>query len=188
MIYICGDSFGTSDSSSEVTPWHKNIYCTNLSKLCATNLQISQQVDYAIDHASFIIVLFTTCVRFEFGNDSYTLHNLSSSNLNTEEQKIVTDYAKHFFNLDLEIYRNKCIIESVLQRLVDSGIPFLFDQGGFEHKKWGTTKTYFTKYNDYRSKYNLWDYGDSKLHRPYFHITDQKIHNEIAEYYNDQTR
>ena len=91
-------------------------------------------------------------------------------------------------DLDLEIYRNKCIIESVLQRLTDSNIPFLFDQGGFEHTKFGATSEYFKAWDFNRSKYNLWDHGDSKLHRPYFHIADQNTHNEIAEYYSEQTR
>jgi hypothetical protein len=76
----------------------------------------------------------------------------------------------------------------VLQRLTDSGIPFLFDQGGFEHAKFGVTTQYFEKYKNHRSKYNLWDYGDSKLHRPYFHIADQNTHNRVAEYYCEQTR
>jgi len=189
MIYICGDSFASSDRENKITPWHEQLDCVNLSKVCATNLQISQQVDHAIRHASFIIVLFTTSVRFEYmGVDSYTLHNLTTSNLSKEQQHIVTEHAKHFFDLNLEIYRNKCIIESVLQRLVDSGIPFLFDQGGFEHAKFGVTTEYFTKYNKYRSKYNLWDYGDSKVYRPYFHITDQNTHNRVAKYYLEQTR
>ena len=75
----------------------------------------------------------------------------------------------------------------MLQRLTDSNIPFLFDQGGFEHAKFGVTTQYFEKYNKHRSKYNLWYHGDSKLHRPYFHITDQNTHNKIAEYYREQT-
>jgi len=188
MIYICGDSFAASDKQSTITPWHEQLECVNLSRVCATNLQISQQVDHAIEHASFIIALFTTCVRFERGDDSYTLHNLTTSNLSKVQQHLVAEHAKHFFNLDLEIYRNKCIIESVLQRLTDSNIPFLFDQGGFEHTKFGVTAQYFEKYNKHRSKYNLWDYGDSKLHRPYFHIADQNTHNRVAEYYCEQTR
>ena len=188
MIYVCGDSFAASDPESAITPWHEQLECVNLSRVCATNLQISQQVDHAIEHASFVIVLFTTCVRFEYGADSYTLHNLTTSNLSKIQQHLATEHAKHFFDLDLEIYRNKCIIESVLQRLTDSNIPFLFDQGGFEHTKFGVTAQYFEKYNKHRSKYNLWDHGDSKLHRPYFHITDQLIHNRVAEYYREQTR
>ncbi len=187
MLHICGDSFAASDPDSTIVPWHEQLQCVNLSQVCATNLQISQQVDHAIEHASFIIVLFTSCVRFEYGDSSYTLHNLTTSDLSKAQQQLVIKHAKHFFDLDREIYRNKCIIESVLQRLVDSELPFLFDQGGFEHTKFGATLEYFKGWNFYRSKYNLWDHGDSKLHRPYFHITDQDIHNEIAKYYREKT-
>jgi len=186
MIYVCGDSFACTDAQSQIVPWVELMPCKTLARHCATNLQISQQVDHALEHASFIIVLFTTCVRFEYNNDSYTLHNLSTSNLDENQKRIVEQHAKHFFNLDLEIYRNKCIIESVLQRLVDSNIPFIFDQGGFEHRKFGTVNKYFSKYDQYRSQYNLWDYGDSKQFRPYFHITDQTVHNKIAEYYQEK--
>ena len=70
MIYICGDSFAASDKQSTIIPWHEQLECVNLSRVCATNLQISQQVDHAIEHASFIVALFTTCVRFEYGDDS----------------------------------------------------------------------------------------------------------------------
>ncbi len=188
MIYVCGDSFGTSDPDSSIIPWHEQLDCTSLAQICVSNLMISKQVDHAILHASFIIVLFTTSCRYEHDSGPYTIQNLSTSNLTKVQQHIVTEHAKHFFDLDLEIYRNKCIIESVLQRLVDSGIPFLFDQGGFEHPKWGVDKTYFEKYHAYRSGYNLWDWGDSKLFRPYFHITDQNKHNEIANYYHAKTR
>jgi len=188
MLYICGDSFASSDSTSDVIPWHEQLECVNLAKPGATNLQISMQVDAALKKASFVIVSFTTCVRFEFGEDYYSLHNLDTNILSPEQRHIAAEYAKHFFSLDQEIYRNKCIIESVLQRLADSSVPFLFDQGGFEHAKWGATQTYFEKYNNNRSQYNLWDHGDSKIYRPYFHIIDQNIHNKIAEYYSEKTK
>ena len=188
MIYVCGDSFAAGDPESKIKPWHEQLTCTNLARTGATNTQISQQVDHALENASFIVVLFTTCTRFEYGpNDYYTLHNVARSNLTKIQQDIVTEHAKHFFDLELEIYKNKCIIESVLQRLVDSEIPFLFDQGGFEHPKFGVLEKYFEKYSAYRSEYNLWDWGDSKVYRPYFHITDQNVHNKIADYYRKQT-
>jgi cytidyltransferase-like protein len=142
--------------------------------------------------ANFIRVNFTSCTRGEFVDNNeiipYTRINTVGDQLPKEIRTVVDMYTMQVFNLELEIYKNKCLIESVLQRLVDSGIPFSFDQGGFEHPTFGATQTYFTKYNAYRSKYNLWDYGDSKIHRPYFHITKQLVHNEIAEYYREKTR
>ena len=190
MIYICGDSFASSDSRSTIIPWHQQFTCVNFARDCATNLNISKQVDRAIaEDAKFIILLCTTCVRFDWSGTFYTFHDIDNSpaNFNENQKQILKKYFIEFFDLDLEIYKNKCIIESTLQRLVDSNIPFLFDQGGFEHPKFCTAETYFSKYNNHRSKYCLWDYGDSKLKMPSFHITDQTIHNRVAEYYVAQS-
>ena len=191
MIYICGDSFCTSDKDSDIIPWHEKIpNSKSLGEVCASNLLISLQLDYALAcNPSFIIVNFTSCTRGEIirGEEfiAYTILNSVGDKLTKAERIAVELHTKHIYNINLEIYRNKCIIESVLQRLVKSNIPFIFDQGGFEHKQ---DNKYFTDYNQYRSKWCLWDYGDSHRHRPYFHITDQNIHNKIAEYYSEQTR
>ena len=191
MIYICGDSFASSDHTSDIAPWHEQLVCINFARDCATNLHISKQVDRAIEsNAEFIIVTFTTCLRQDWKDTFYTFNNLENNpaNLSAKQAKLLKEYFVEFFELDVEIYKNKCIIESVLQRLVDSGIPFLFDQGGFEHPKHGTAKSYFQKYNRHRSKYCLWDYGDTTVKHPTFHIEDQAKHNEIAEYYHAKTR
>ena len=194
-FYICGDSFSDTDPLyTQIVPWVEQIPGSiNLALICASNTMISLQVDAAIsNNANFIRVNFTSCTRGEFVDNNeiipYTRINTVGDQLPEEIRTVVDMYTMQVFNLELEIYKNKCLIESVLQRLVDSGIPFSFDQGGFEHPTFGTTQTYFAKYNAYRSKYNLWDYGDSKLTRPYFHITDQLVHNEIAEYYREKTR
>ena len=61
-------------------------------------------------------------------------------------------FRAEFFDLTTSIYESKCIIENTLQKLVDSNIPFLFDQGGFEHAKFGgKPEKYFTKYRKYFS-------------------------------------
>ena len=194
-FYICGDSFSDTDPLyTQIVPWVEQIPGSiNLALICASNTMISLQVDAAIsNNANFIRVNFTSCTRGEFVDNNeiipYTRINTVGDQLPEEIRTVVDMYTMQVFNLELEIYKNKCLIESVLQRLVDSGIPFSFDQGGFEHPKFGATQTYFAKYNAYRSKYNLWDYGDSKIHRPYFHITKQLVHNEIAEYYREKTR
>ena len=72
MIYICGDSFGASDPDSDITPWHEQLECVNLSRVCATNLQISQQVDNALQDASFIIVLLQ--LVFALNGDQKVIH------------------------------------------------------------------------------------------------------------------
>ena len=191
MIYICGDSFCCSDENSDIVPWHEQIpYSKSLGEVCASNLLISLQIDYALaSDPSFIIVCFTSCTRGEIVRGEefipFTRTNTIGDRLTREERIAVDLHTKHIHNLGLEIYRNRCIIESALQKLVNSNVPFLFDQGGFEYKQ---ERKYFQEYNKHRSKYCLWDYGDTVDKSPAFHITDQNIHNRIAEYYREQTR
>ena len=61
----------------------------------------------------------------------------------------------------------------------------MFDQGGYEHASFSNSKkNYFDAYTQYRSEICIWDYVTKNLkHRPYYHIEDQLIHEEIAEYY-----
>lgn len=193
MIYICGDSFGVSDP--EYGPmWadHLGQHCTakNLSQVCASNLMISQQVDIAIhNNADFIILLCTASTRgqTQLNNEvvPYSIHSLDhTAPFDNRQLAILKSYTAEFFDLGLAIYENKCIIESMLSRLVASDIPFVFDQGGFEHHSYGAVETYFTRYNPYRSQHNLWDYADARTHRPYYHITDARVHLDVADYYS----
>ena len=213
-VYICGDSFCASDKEySDITPWHEQINNTkNLGIVCANNQLINLQVERAIEEqASMIIVEFTSVTRdiVQFTNKkqdnlldrfysltssdnsntdltSYTMWSTKTALALTQEQRDQLDsYNKNFFDIDIAIHRDRLIIEATLQRLVDSGIPFLFDQGGFEHASYGGVETYFIKYNQYRSELCLWDYADTRSHRPYFHITDQSVHDMIADYYNN---
>jgi hypothetical protein len=186
MLYICGDSYGIADPDSNIKPWHSDLNAINLCKNCASNLYIGKQVDTAIQNeASFIIILFTSIMRQEWKGTFFTFNAIENSPAKFSDAQIATlkSYYVDFFELDNEIYKNQCIIESTLQKLVDSNIPFLFDQGGFDHPKHGATKKYFSNYDQYRSKYCLWDYGDTVDKSPAFHITDQNIHNQLADYY-----
>lgn len=192
MIYVCGDSFGVPDTDyppmwADHLGMHRPLH--NLSRVCASNLMISQQVDFAIKHrATFIILLCTASTRGQTRLDNevvpYSIHSLdSTSPFNDTQLSILKNYTAEFFDLDLAIYENKCIIESMLSRLVASNIPFVFDQGGFEHSSYGGVGTYFTQYNQYRGRYNLWDYANQRTHRPYYHITDAQVHLDVARYY-----
>jgi hypothetical protein len=200
MIYICGDSFGVPDP--EYGPmWVDHLgtdfSVCNLSRVCASNLMISQQLDIAIENSpEFIILLCTASTRgqTQLNNEvvPYSIHSLDHTTPFTRRQlSVLKDYTAEFFDLDLAIYENKCIIESMLSRLVASNIPFRFDQGGFEHASYGGVGTYFAEYNQYRSRYNLWDHADQRTHRPFYHIVDTEIHNDVASYYtgiiNEQT-
>jgi hypothetical protein len=209
-VYICGDSFSTPDP--EYGPCWVDFLQQNLtgiadlinhSSVSASNLLVSVQVELAINNsADFIIVQGTACTRGEVavGNTSnadlmtrfdnydlvsYSIYRPYRSHLDTTQQALVEQYQKQFFDLPLAIYRDRCIIENTLQKLKDSQIPFLFDQGGFEHVSFGNSldQTYFEKYNSYRSQVNLWDYGNTVNERPYYHIDDIEIHRTVAEYY-----
>jgi len=194
LLYICGDSFGVPDPAyglcwvdylAQLIPTHHVI---NLSRVCASNLLISQQVDQAIAHADQIIVLCTASTRSQTRLNGqvvpYSIHSLDATTpFSADQLSILQSHTREFFDLDLCIYENKCIIESMLQRLTDSNQPFLWDQGGFEHAHYGGTRKYFSKWSWCRSSRNLWDYTTTRQHRPYYHITDDGVHREVAQYY-----
>ena len=209
-VYICGDSFAVSDADYDQTTWHEQLDCISLGSVCANNQLIALQVEHAIEQqAKFIIVEFTSVTRdiVQFTGQkqdnlldrfySLTEHNNSNKDLTSytiratntalaltqEQMNQLDEYNKSFFDIDVAIHRDKLIIEATLQRLVNSKIPFLFDQGGFEHPSYGGVGMYFNNYNQYRSELCLWDYADTRTHRPYYHITNQDIHNNLAKYY-----
>lgn len=176
-------------------------------------LQIDKAI---ADQADYVIMLATSCVRgqgkighrlqnhmdlidrfYEIGaqqhiNDDkdlvcFSINRLDNTCvLDSKQLRIVKDFRDHVFDLELEIYQNKCIIESTLYALEKSQIPYVFDQGGFENPKFGVQddKKYFTDFDHRRSEINLWSESDQPLqHRPYFHITDANIHRRAAKYY-----
>lgn len=194
LLYICGDSFAVPDPEygacwvdylAQLIPTH---HVVNLSRVCASNLMISQQVDQAIAHADQIIVLCTASTRSQTRLAGqvvpYSTHSLDHTTpFSSQQLAIIKNYTREFFDLDLAIYENQCIIESMLQRLTDSNRPFLWDQGGFEHASYGGTRQYFAKWYWRRSSRNLWDYTVTRQHRPYYHISDDRVHREVAAYY-----
>lgn len=220
-IYICGDSFGSTDPEYETLSWTEllsnRLTCSgvviNLSKVCASNLQISLQVDRAIaDCANFIVYLATSSTRYDVELHSNRYYNQlldrfvditdadprcdltsysscsldSTTRFNARQLNLLKNYHSEFNSLDLSIYANELIILATLSKLVESRIPFLFDQGGFEHSSFATsTKEYFKNYQTYKSDINIWDYvvGQPIFHRPYYHIQDPLIHQTISEYY-----
>lgn len=207
-VYICGDSFSATDPEYGVS-WTERLATLltgtatviNLSSVAASNLLINIQVDYAIrNSADFIIVQGTAVTRSEVAvadvadrelierfqqNEliAYSILRPYRSQLTTAQQQQVEQYHQAFFDLDLAIYRDCVIIQNTLSRLQQSGIPFLFDQGGFEHPKFGGTQRYFEQYDPNRSDINLWDWGNTEDERPYYHIKDPAVHAEISDYY-----
>lgn len=196
MIAVCGDSFCVSDP--EHGPMWVDLLSTRYSIAnysCATssNLLISKQVDQAIrDCADFVIVHFSSCTRGEKLHNgqhvpfSYHTASEKTTPFDSNALRILKEYYTEFFDLDLAIYQNAITIEHTLNRLVQSGRPFRFDQGGFEHASYGGTGQYFAQYTQYRSEYNLWDHADVRAFRPYYHITNSEIHKQVADYYSQE--
>ena len=198
QVYICGDSFCVPDpeyGACWVDLLAEQRTVVNLAQVSATNLLISQQVDQAIaESADFVIVQGTSCTRSETRHNgkvvpySFLTANTTTTKFNNRQLNIMREYYTEFFDLDLAIYHNQCIIQNTLQKLMDSGIPFRFDQGGFEHPKFEATRSdYFAKFNSYRSTINLWDHANTRDYRPYYHIRDAEVHYSIAQYYIKET-
>jgi hypothetical protein len=199
LIYICGDSFCVSDP--EYGPCWTDILAQrfdviNLAKLAATNLLISMQVDQAIaNRADFIIVQGTTVTRSEknYQGTYFPFSYQSAGTVNTpfsnRQLKILKEYFTEFFDLELAIYQNAITIEHTLQKLVNSDIPFRFDQGGFEHANFHPlSNNYFAKFNQWRSSVNLWDYTVTREYRPYYHIVNAEVHQHVADYYTEEIK
>lgn len=192
-VYVCGDSFCVPDpeyGACWVDYIEQKFRVVNLACLAATNLMISMQVDQAIQQqADFIIVQGTACTRSQLKRDNkifpYSYHTMKTVDhvLDKEQINLLKRYYVEFFDISIAIYENQCIIENTLQKLVNSGINFLFDQGGFEHPSFGATAQYFKQFDQYRSAINLWDYSRTRDYRPYYHITDPEIHRQVADYY-----
>lgn len=210
-VYICGDSFCTSDPEygpSWVDLLQENLpRCNiiNLAQPAASNLYISLQVDTAIKHAAdYIIAAGTSVTRNEVAVAtseaplierfrtqelvSYSILSIPKHFDFTEQHRnLLKEYHCEFFDLPLAIYRDRCIIENTLQKLVSSCIPFRFDRGGFEHPKFGKQQqsSYFDAYAEHISQVNLWDYPITAERRPYYHIIDFRVHQDVANYYTD---
>jgi hypothetical protein len=189
MIYICGDSFGVPDPTYGAG-WMDQIGATtNLCQVSASNLLIAQQVDRAIAAgAERIIVLFTSSTRSEKVVNgqaipfSWHTANTTTTPFSTNQLRILQEYFAEFHDLGLAIYTNQCIIQHTLDCLNKSGADYVWDQGGFEHPSMGG-RPYFDQYNHTRSDLCLWDYAHTRQYRPYYHITDAQVHQDIATYY-----
>ena len=210
-IYICGDSFATPDP--EYGPmWAEllqrklgtDYLIVNHSSVAASNLLVAVQVDNAIkNHADFVIMLATACTRNEALvlpatdqalMDRFDRHELVSysifrpyrSHLTTTDQEAIYQFHRRYTDLELNIFRDHCILLGTLTRLQQSCIPFLFDQGGFEHPSFGGQAGYFNEFRSQRSALNVWDYGTTEAESPYYHIQHAEDHVKFAEYYFKQ--
>jgi hypothetical protein len=207
-VYICGDSFSTPDPAYGPmwvellqTRLGADYKIINKSTVSASNLLVAVQVDHAIKNlADYIIVLATTCTRNQvlvqaptrqdlmtrFDQQeliSYSVFRTYRSALGDADRQQVHNFHRRFDDFELNIFRDYMILLGILHRLTQSGIPFRFDQGGFEHPRFGGQGGYFAEFNQVLSRYNAWDYSTTVDERPYYHITDATIHELLADYY-----
>lgn len=190
-------------------PWQVK----SLAIPCASNLHISLQVDTAITSKADLIIFSATSsvrsqgrmtskvpidaalidrFRYPGGRDTGDLACWSFRSLDhtcvfdKSDIEVIQKFYGTVFDLDLAIYENQCIIERTLYKLIQSKIIFYFDQGGFEHPKFTNSlgQNYFREFDVHRSGVNIWDFADLPLvHRPFYHIADQDLHQRIGEHY-----
>jgi hypothetical protein len=107
MIYVCGDSFGVPDPEYGpmwVDHLSKNQPVCNLSRVCASNLMISLQVDVAIRaQAEYVILLCTASTRDQtrLGTEivPYSIHSLDHTTpFNSAQLDILKNHTTEFFD------------------------------------------------------------------------------------------
>lgn len=213
MIAVCGDSFNYDDPEMPGIHWTSKISeFTNLSIPGASNFVIRMQIDKAIKlKPDLIVVSFTSCLRdvIKYKSTDYNNTDLldriytpgadSNSNLvsfpyagaqyydvlNDYQLNILKQYVTEFVDLDVARQQNYYLIKDALETLLQSGIKFCYSLGGFDHKSFCEHSHYdFSRYKMYETPINLWDYCEKqKTLRPWFHVTDSDIHNQLANYY-----
>jgi hypothetical protein len=97
--------------------------------------------------------------------------------LTIKKINIIQEFFKEAVDLPNLIEKNYIFILFTLQ-LLDStpNLTWAWSQGGFEHKSFNPTVTWdFSKYILHECPINLWDEYDNTLIRPYYHITDTNL-------------
>lgn len=183
----------------------------NLSIPGASNLAIRLQIDKAISfHPDFIIVSFTSCMRtivkysekihstlldriyYPNGQKGFDLISFPYAGadqynvLDSRQLDILHNYLAEFVDLDLLRAENYYIIKDGLETLSQSEIKFTFSLGGFDHKSFTNdiNRFNFNKFDQFQCPINLWDYCNRKKQlRPWFHVKDHTIHDNLLEYY-----
>lgn len=185
----------------------------NLSSPAASNYLIYLQVKYALaQQCDYIIYNATSSVRQEITlkknldqhdhvNRYWNLsdpdpnksmisiswpnpQNTASRLFNEKTIKTHSDYFNQYIDLPSLIEKNYIYIQHTLTLLSNSKVSWAWNRGGFEHKNLGGAGNYnFSSWSSTESKINLWDYYDSTVTRPYYHITDKKILQSVCDQY-----
>jgi hypothetical protein len=190
-----------------------NINVVNLASPAASNYLIYLQVKHALDQkCDYIIYNATSSIRHEFilnknmdstdnmlrywdlSNPDNNKSMISMSWLNPQNtasqvlnKKIIKQHAEYFTNyIDLPsmIEKNFIFINYTLELLNKSNVIWAWNRGGFEHKNFKSTQHYnFSNWHEKESKINMWDYYDSSVIRPYYHVTNKQILQDVCNEY-----
>ena len=236
-LYICGDSFCTSDPEYGLS-WvdlikerHLDIQVVNLATPGASNYLIYKQVEYALSQpCDYLIYHATSSIRQEF---SLAASDISSDNINrywspydqknktmvcrpwsapwgnasvprgdaeelfsNDDLKVIKEFFTKFVDFSVLIEKNYIFIKATLDLIVSSKKlkNWIWSPGGFQHKNFNNFdnndfKLDFSDYKNYQSKINLWYEYDAEqcraTRRPYHHITDIHIIQNLCNYYAD---
>jgi len=98
----------------------------------------------------------------------------------------IIDFFKKRIDIPSLIEKNYIFINYTLQLLKLTNISFAWSQGGFEHKKFDNSVEWdFASYKDKECNINLWDYGNSQVTRPYYHVTNKQILQDVCNEYTN---
>ena len=102
----------------------------------------------------------------------------------------INNFFKEFIDFNVLVEKNYIFIQYTLQLISKNKNlkNWVWSRGGFEHNSFGSINEWdFDFYADHHCKVNLWDHYDPALalKRPYYHITDKRLLEEVSElYYN----
>jgi hypothetical protein len=107
-----------------------------------------------------------------------------------EQAEFLKRYFAMFYDMDVAIKQNYYMIESCLGALEDYSTNWIWSQSGFEHGSFpGVEPQNFpARWRAKEASINIWDFWErnSRAERPYFHIQDEHVHEQVAKYYAEQ--
>ena len=106
--------------------------------------------------------------------------------LDQDKVAVIENFFKQCVDFPNLIEKNYLYIKSTLNMIADStSKPWAWSQGGFEHASFANASVHweFDQYATTKISANLWDYYDPKLLRPYYHVTNSNVHQNVCNQY-----
>lgn len=99
---------------------------------------------------------------------------------------LIENFFKQCVDFPNLIEKNYLYIKSTLGMLASSpSRPWAWSRGGFEHASFSNSSAHweFDQFNHSQISMNLWDYYDPKPLRPYYHVTNSTVHQNVCNQY-----